>query len=213
MSRSTHPLTTALALGALGAIGLAATGVAASESGTQKSRAVPISSTVADFPAGKAQGKVRLNFPTGWAAKTSATALTVTKATDACTYKVTAKADYVVADKGAATGPMVEAATPGKGPYVLDQGTRGTTSWRVTRVQDASMRTRLLAVRMAPTAITAGKGAPLPAGKQFFLRTTVRAIDGAKDECHTGTYRESLGPAIGDALATQKGSGFIQPKA
>jgi hypothetical protein len=212
MSRTTTTLTTALAIGAAGAVGLGATAVAAPETGSQKSRAVPISATVDGFPAGKAQGKVRLNFPIAWKARTSATALTITKSTPACTYKVTAKADYVVGDKGADTAPLVEAAAPAKGPYLLDHGTRGTTSWRVTRVQDGSTRTRLVAVRMAPTAITAGTKAPLPAGKQFFLRTTVRAIDGADDECHTGTYRQSLGPAIGDALVTQKGSGFIQPK-
>ncbi len=28
------------------------------------------------------------------------------------------------------------------------------------------------------------------------------ASSGAKDECHAGTYREVLGPRIGDSLAT-----------
>ncbi len=211
MSRSTTSVTTAIALGTLGAVGLGATAAGALESGTLKSRSAPVSATVDGFDSGKGQGTVRLAFPSSWPARTTSRALTVTRPSRACTFTVIAKADYVLGDKGADTTELVTAATPASGPYVLDQGTRGSASWRVTRIKDTT-RTKLLAVRMSPTAITAGKGAPLPAGKQFFLRTTVSAIDRATDECHSGSYRSSLGPAIGDALATQKGRGFIQPR-
>lgn len=213
MLRPTKSLRTALALGALGAVGLGATVAGAVETASVKSRTVPITKAIDGMDTAYAQGTVRLGFPASWEAKTGKTSLVVKKKTSGCSYTITAKMDYVLLDRGTDTAPAVEAAAPATGPYLLDSGTRGTMSWRVTRPKDpSSTRTRLLAVRLAPSAITPGAKAPLPAGKQAYARTIVKAIDGVDDECHTGTYRNSLGPAIGDALATQKGQGFLREK-
>ncbi|MTD46607.1 hypothetical protein GKE82_20510 [Conexibacter sp. W3-3-2] len=209
-----HVRTTLTSAAAIAAVGLAGAGVtgALGASSTQSPRSAPISATVDGFAAVKGQGSVRLIFPTRWTAKASKTALTVTKASDTCTYTVTAKADFVLVDRGADAQALVQAATPGTGPYVLDAGTRGTSAWRVVRRPRTDGRTELQAMRITPTGVTAGRQTPTPAGKQVYLRTTVRALDRPSDECHTGTYRESLGPAIGDALATQTYQGFIQKR-
>lgn len=176
-------------------------------------RSVPLQPTVAGYDGVVAKGSVRLLLPGSWAPRTTRTALVLRNTrSSACAYTVTVRAAYVLGDRGAATGPMVEALTPATGPLLLDEGTRGTTSWRVTRIRQQTgptTRIRLKAVRMAPSAITAGRDHPLPAGKQVFLRTTVTAIDRADDECHTGTYRDAVGPQIGDGLVMQRGRGYL----
>jgi len=204
---------TTLVLAATGAVALGATGAAALSAGTLTSRSVPVLPTVAGYDAAIAKGSVRLAFPTGWSAKSTKTSLVLHSAHTNCTYAVTVKADYVLQDRGGAAAELVKAAAPATGPYLLDSGVRGSAAWRVTRVKEtAGTRTRLLAVRMAPSAITPGRDAPLPSGKQVYARTTVRAIDRKDDECHTGTYRDALGPSIGDALAVQKGQGYLRPR-
>lgn len=177
-------------------------------------RSVPLQSAVTGFDGVVAKGSVRLLLPSSWVPRTTRTALVLRNTrSSACAYTITVRAAYVLGDRGADTGPLVEALTPATGPFLLDAGTRGTTSWRVTRIKQAgstsTTRIRLKAVRMAPSAITAGRGNPLPAGKQVFLRTTVTATDRTGDECHTGTYRDAVGPQIGDGLVMQRGRGYL----
>jgi hypothetical protein len=43
-----------------------------------------------------------------------------------------------------------------------------------------------------------------PAGQQVWTELRATAVSRRGDECHSGTYRESLGPALGDALATAR---------
>jgi hypothetical protein len=79
---------------------------------------------------------------------------------------------------------------PEKQQYVLDAGTRGRAAWRVVRLPGPTGPVRLRAVRIDP-----GQG----------LETTVTADEDRGDECHMGTYRDVVGPGIGDALATLRG--------
>lgn len=209
----TRPSSGALALILTGLL-LAGTGVSSSSAETSRlvSRSVPIVPTVSGMDDIVAKGSARLLFPSTWKVQTATRSLTLrNQRTSECGYTITVKADYVLQDRGAEAAVLAEERAPATGPYVVDEGTRGSMAWRVTRVRD-SARTRLLAVRMAPTAITAGRDHPLPAGKQLYSRTVVTAVDGRNDECHTGTYRNAVGPSIGDALALQKSGGFVTGK-
>lgn len=212
MNRSvSRPLSGALALATAGLL-LAGAGAGSADTGRLVSRSVPLVPTVSGMDDVVAKGNIRLLFPSTWKARTGTASLTLrNQRTSACGYTITVKADYVLQDRGTEATALVEERAPATGPYLVDEGTRGAMAWRVTRVRD-SKRTRLLAVRMAPSAITAGRDHPLPAGKQFYSRTVVTAIDGRDDECHTGTYRDAVGPSIGDAFALQKGRGFVTGK-
>jgi hypothetical protein len=45
-----------------------------------------------------------------------------------------------------------------------------------------------------------------PAGQAAWTEIRVTALSRAGDECHAGTWRQALGPAIGDSLATARAS-------
>lgn len=197
-----------LTLAGLLVAGALVPGAIAAETVNLQSRTVPVTASVDGYEGVLAKGNVRLLFPSAWTAKSARTSLKLRRAGAICSYSITVRFDYVLQDTGAQSAQLVKQMAPASGPYLLDDGTRGRMSWRVTRIKDTS-RTRILAVRMAPTAITAGRKHPLPAGKRLFERTTITAVDGADDECHTGTYRQSLGPSLGDALVLQKGRGYL----
>jgi hypothetical protein len=44
----------------------------------------------------------------------------------------------------------------------------------------------------------------VPAGQVAWSDVTVSAISRPGDECHSGTYRNRMGPQLGDALATAR---------
>jgi hypothetical protein len=56
---------------------------------------------------------------------------------------------------------------------------------------------RLDAVRVQPLRFVSSR-----AGRPTWVATRVRGASDRGDECHAGTYRDTLGPALGDALAT-----------
>jgi hypothetical protein len=43
----------------------------------------------------------------------------------------------------------------------------------------------------------------------MWRETTASAASGPNDECHSGTYRDTVGPGIGDILATARGRGYV----
>jgi hypothetical protein len=45
-----------------------------------------------------------------------------------------------------------------------------------------------------------------PAGQAAWTEIRVIAMSGAGDECHSGTWRQALGPTIGDSLAVARTS-------
>src|SRR4051812_43340796 len=99
----------------------------------------------------------------------------------------------------------VTKAVPAAGAaYLLDYGQRGSsTAWRVVRVKTAGpsgTQVRLRAMRADHRSI--GSGA------HKWQETVVTAASRKGGECHSGTYREVLGPQIGNALATAGGRAY-----
>ena len=45
-----------------------------------------------------------------------------------------------------------------------------------------------------------------PAGQVAWTEIRVTAVSRAGDECHSGTWRQALGPTIGDSLAVARTS-------
>jgi hypothetical protein len=89
---------------------------------------------------------------------------------------------------------------------VLDDGDRRSMSWRVVRRPGTrdDPRVRLAAVRVSPAFAEPGA---LAEDQRLWLEVRATATSRRGDECHSGTYREVVGPALGDAMATARVSG------
>jgi len=154
-----------------------------------------------------ATASARLTFPASWKVKKqSKSQLVLREGFGSCLYTVTASTATLVADTKDARVAAVTLA-PATGPYVLESGTRGAAAWRVTRIMD-TLRTRLHAVRVVPSGGLDSQ-LKLPDGKHGFQTVTIDAIDDPGSECHSGTYRDVLGPSIGDALATTRTRAYV----
>jgi hypothetical protein len=107
-----------------------------------------------------------------------------------------------VADTAQTPAEHVAAAVPAAGaPYLIDSGQRGATAaWRVVRLRTTDQTVRLRAMRADRRSI--GNGA------HKWQETLVTAASRKGGECHSGTYREVLGPQIGNALATASGRAY-----
>jgi hypothetical protein len=124
-----------------------------------------------------------------------------------CVYTITFDTALVVGSADSTADPVerVTERVPGSGPYVLDRGTRGRAAWRVVRIRRSDQRVQVRALRVDPVS-TANAG--LQPGQKLWRETTATAISRPGDECHSGTYRNGVGPMIGDALATSTGRGY-----
>jgi hypothetical protein len=118
-----------------------------------------------------------------------------------CRYSVTFTTGQV-AGTDEAPEAHVTAKVPAAGaPYVLDYGQRGSaTAWRVVRLKTTDQTVKLRAMRADRRSI--GNGT------HKWQETIVTASSRRGDECHSGTYREVLGPQIGNALATATGRAY-----
>jgi len=92
--------------------------------------------------------------------------------------------------------------------HLLDSGVHGSRAFRVVR-QATSGQVRvdgLFATVLTRRADIA------PAGQVAWAEIRVVATSSPGDECHSGTYREALGPQIGDALSTARARlRFVKP--
>lgn len=87
--------------------------------------------------------------------------------------------------------------------YVLDSGRRGSTAFRVVREPTASARVTVRGIRAA--VLTRRKDI-VPAAQAAWSEIRVGATSRRGDECHAGTYRERVGPQLGDSLAIARTS-------
>jgi hypothetical protein len=142
----------------------------------------------------------RLTFPGIWRLLASGSHLTLRATETNCSYTVRASTQMSVTTSTQSATDHVLALTPASGRYVLDSGTRGRLVWRVTHVRtDAGVR--ILAAAAVPVSSYTSKALGLTGAQRLYQDVIVRADSNPKDECHTGTYRDALGPQIGDALA------------
>lgn len=119
----------------------------------------------------------------------------------ACHYEVIYGVSSVLAASGSA-GDRVTAALPAPGPrYVLDSGERGSAAFRVVRAKSRNGR---VLVDAAWSGVLTRRADIAPAGQVAWADIRVSAHSRAGDECHSGTWREALGPAIGDSLAVAR---------
>jgi hypothetical protein len=115
-----------------------------------------------------------------------------------CRYRVTFTVDSGLAaprDPAQRVGELL----PGPGArYLLDSGQRGRAAFRVIREQSTG-RVRLRGLRAG---VLTRRADIVPAGQVAWSEIGASAVSRPGDECHAGTWRERLGPQIGDSLAT-----------
>jgi hypothetical protein len=148
---------------------------------------------------------VRALVPSTW--KRRGTTQFDTPSNGSCSYHVKFTVHSRIGDPGDASA-RVAAAAPGSGPFVLDSGQRNGGAWRVVRKSVPAA----VHVDAQWSGVLTRRKDIAPSGKVVWTDLSVSAQSHTGDECHSGTYREVLGPAIGDALATAKTSLRFQKK-
>ena len=85
--------------------------------------------------------------------------------------------------------------------YVLDSGERGNSAFRVIREKTSGPGVRLRGLRAA---VLTRRADVVPAGQAAWSEIGVTAASRPGDECHSGSYRQRVGPQLGDALASAR---------
>jgi hypothetical protein len=150
----------------------------------------------------RAVARVRVVVPARWRVLSApAGQLRFITPGTACRYRVTFTVSAALGAPGDAAA-RVEAGLPSPGPgRVLDTGTHGTSAFRVTRPASTDATVQVRGLR---SGVLTRRGDVAPAGQVAWSDVRVSAGSRIGDECHAGTYREALGPQLGDALATAR---------
>lgn len=150
-----------------------------------------------------ATSKARVVVPTAWQRRSASAGQLrfATRQNGSCRYTLTYAVTSVLAPRGNAadiTAAQLPAATS---HHLLDSGARGNRAFRVVRRPGIGGRVRLDALWVG---VLTQRADVAPAGQTAWTQIRVAAISDKGDECHAGTWREALGPAIGDSLAVAR---------
>lgn len=206
---TSHPFRTrAVALAAAGA----AVALAASASGAQRARftaatltepaakALAVTGTLSDLVAGS---RARVVVPTSWqqhSAPAGRLRLSTTRGTN-CRYDMTYAVRSVLAPAQDAAAYAAATLPAASSRHLLDSGQRGRSAFRVVRQPGVGGRVRVDALWVG---VLTKRADIAPAPMVAWTQITVTARSRAGDECHAGTWREALGPSIGDSLAVAR---------
>lgn len=194
------------AAAAVAALALAAP--AAAQSGTYStytlrepaSRGLAVTGPLSDLVA---TSGARLVAPAAWRRREAPAGRRRFRVTQnrSCRYNVTYSVRSVLAAPQDTTA-YVEGLLPAESSrHVLDSGARGNRAFRVVRQRSSGGRIRVDALWAG---VLTRRADIAPAGQVAWTQIRVVATSRAGDECHSGTWRESLGPAIGDSLAVAR---------
>lgn len=85
--------------------------------------------------------------------------------------------------------------------HLLDSGERGNRAFRVVRQQGIGGRVRVDALWAG---VLTRRSDIAANGRIAWTEIRVSAVSRSGDECHAGTWREAVGPTIGDSLAVAR---------
>jgi hypothetical protein len=118
-----------------------------------------------------------------------------------CRYRVTLTVRSLLEQPRDAADYVADALpSPAQGP-LLDQGQRGSSAFRVIHARGSASEVRLDAIWAG---VLTKRTDIAPPGQIAWSEIRVAAASRPGDECHSGTYRDRLGPQLGDALATAR---------
>jgi hypothetical protein len=118
-----------------------------------------------------------------------------------CRYNVTYTVKSVLAPRQDPSAYVAAALPSPSARHLLDSGVHGNRAFRVVRQQGIGGRVRLDALWAA---VLTTRADIAPPGQVAWTEIRVTAVSRAGDECHSGTWRQALGPAIGDSLAVAR---------
>jgi hypothetical protein len=141
-------------------------------------------------------------LPSSWSLRRSPSAIRLRDHDFArCVYDTTITAQAV---QSSATSPAEQIAAQQNidAKYVIDSGTRGRGAWRIVRQPGGSSKgVTVVGDLLLPYAGGGGSGA----GPTTWVGLHAVASARPGSECHSGTYRQALGPQLGDAFASFRG--------
>jgi hypothetical protein len=158
-----------------------------------------VSGPLSEFRAGT---RARVTVPSDWRReRVSGGRLRFLTPGSGCRYRVTFSVITSRAPEGDALTRLDALLPVPRANRLLDQGQRGRTAFRVIRPVRQDGRVELRGLR---TGLLTRRADIAGAGQVAWSDLSVTAVSRPGDECHSGTYRERMGPQIGDALATAR---------
>jgi len=145
----------------------------------------------------------RVVVPTAWQRRSAAAGplRLVTRQNGSCRYTVTYAVTSVLAPRGNAADIVAAQLPAATSHHLLDSGARGNRAFRVVRRPGIGGRVRLDGLWVG---LLTQRADIAPTGQAAWTQIRVAAVSGKDDECHAGTWREALGPAIGDSLVVAR---------
>jgi hypothetical protein len=118
-----------------------------------------------------------------------------------CRYTVTYTVRSVLAPSQDASSYVTAGLPSPSARHLLDTGVHGNRAFRVVRQPGIGGRVRLDALWAG---VLTKRTDIAPAGQVAWTEIRVTAVSRTGDECHSGTWRQALGPSIGDSLAVAR---------
>jgi hypothetical protein len=145
----------------------------------------------------------RVIVPTSWRslAAPAGSLRFVTVNNTSCRYTVTYTVKSVLAPSQDASSYVTAGLPSPSARHLLDSGVHGNRAFRVVRQPGIGGRVRLDALWAG---VLTKRTDIAPAGQVAWTEIRVTAVSRAGDECHSGTWRQALGPSIGDSLAVAR---------
>jgi hypothetical protein len=187
---------------------LAVAGAAAPGAGAATYRSFGLTSTAPAEGVGGSTTyfRARVVLPTSWKRLSAPSgALRFREGHGHCFFTVTLSLRTRVAAAGSpADHVTADLAVPA---HLLDGGQRPPGAWRVTR--DATAKQRIT-VHGEYARVAHADAGLIPGGQSAWAEIVAAASSRPGDECHSGTYRDTLGPALGDAFATARTMAYVR---
>ena len=128
-----------------------------------------------------------------------------------CRYQVLFSVASRLAAPRAAVDYVADALPSPSASRLLDSGQRGSNS--AFRVIHEQGKGAVVSLRALWAGVLTGRADIAPAGQIAWSELGVTAASRPGDECHAGTWRDVLGPQLGDALATTRTRlAFVRPR-
>jgi hypothetical protein len=163
------------------------------------SQGLPVAAPLDEF---RAVARIRVIVPERWTVQRApAGRLRFLTPGVGCRYQVTFSVRPVIAAPGDPSARVNAQLVPPSTARLLDEGRRVGSAYRVTRPVTTD---GTVSVRGLRSAVLTRRTDIVPAGQVAWADLTASARSRPGDECHSGTYRQTLGPQLGDALATAR---------
>ena len=145
----------------------------------------------------------RVVVPTAWQRRSAPTGRLAYRTTQnsSCRYDLTYRVKSVLGAPGSAAAYATKHLPAQSARHLLDSGQRGNSAFRVVRESSIGSRVHVDAIWAG---VLTRRADVAPSGQVAWSEIRVSARSRKGDECHAGTWRESLGPAIGDSLAVAR---------